>query len=392
MAHYISDVNITRVLRTVWLNRGLSRIDISRRLDLNKSTVSKIVGYLEELSLVEPAAVGDAGPAGGRRPIHLQIKADWGCVMGVEIQTEAFTVVGINLHGDVFFSHTEPLDLRTHDLVDSFVDIVHRFRPSLERTGMPVIGIGVGLPGFVDPVRGVLKASMPFEQYTEVNFVAGAQEQLDLSAPILVDNDANCGCWGELAFKHSTRPENFLFVLGELRKHTIEMDDYRIMALGMGLVLNGKVHHGTGHSAGEFRSILYRAGTVNQFSISDIEARRFLQDSQVDEMIIDELARHIAFLINALNLGKVVIGGPMEVLADELIAAIREHTQQNWAYPTMVDCQIGVSRLGEQAVAYGAAGMFLEHLIRVPSVQVDGELQTPCGVQLLPRRGTDLPV
>lgn len=269
MAKYISDVNITRVLRTVYLNQGLSRVDISRLLGLNKSTVSKIVAYLEEIGIVETAAVGDAGPAGGRRPIHLQIRPDWGCVMGVEIQTEAFTVVGINLHGETFFSHTEPLDLRQHDLVDAFVDIVRRFRSSLEATGIPLIGIGVGLPGFVDPIRGVLKASMPLDQFSPISFVEGAQKALQLSIPILVDNDANCGCWGELAFKHSSRPDNFLFVLGELRKHTIEMDDYRIMALGLGLVLNGTVHRGTEFSAGEFRSILYQPETVNQFSISD---------------------------------------------------------------------------------------------------------------------------
>ncbi|MCG8477713.1 MAG: ROK family transcriptional regulator, partial [Spirochaetales bacterium] len=161
MVNYVSKVNITRVLRTIWLNPGLSRVDISRRLGLNKSTVSKIVAYLEDLRIVETAAVGDAGPTGGRRPIHLRIKPDWGCVMGVEIQTEAFTVVGINLHGDVFFSHTEPLDLRRYDLVDAFTGIVERFRSGLEATGMPLIGIGVGLPGFVDPVRGVLTASMP---------------------------------------------------------------------------------------------------------------------------------------------------------------------------------------------------------------------------------------
>lgn len=384
MATNVSTVNITRVLRTIYLNQGLSRVEISRRLDLNKSTVSKIVGQLEELRIVETAAVGDAGPTGGRRPLHLRIKPDWGCIMGVEIQTEAFTVVGINLHGDVFFSHTEPLDLRNSDLVEAFVSIVVRFRPSLEATGMPLIGIGVGLPGFVDPVRGVLIASMPFEQYEEIPFVAAAQERLRLSIPILVDNDANCGCWGELAFKHSSRPDNFVFVLGELRKHTIEMDDYRIMALGMGLVLNGSVHHGDDFSAGEFRSILYNAAAVNQFSITDEQARLFLQDSHVDGLIIDELARHISFLVNFLNLRRVVIGGPMEVLAEELIAAIRERIDINWAYPNPVTCQIGVSRLGEQAVAFGAAGMFIEHMIAVPPL-ADDKPRVTCGVNLLPQ-------
>ncbi len=382
MANYISEVNITRVLRAVYLNHGLSRVDIAKLLGLNKSTVSKIVGYLEEIGIVETAAVGDAGPTGGRRPIHLRIRPNWGCIMGVEIQTEAFTVVGINLNGDVFFSHTEPLDLRGKHIVDTFVEIVRQFLPSLDALEMPLIGIGVALPGFVDPERGVLRASKPLEIYQDVPFVHEARKRLGLSIPILVDNDANCGCWGELAFKHTDRPPNFLFVLGELRKHTIEMDDYRIMALGLGLVLNGSVHHGHEFSAGEFRSINYHPDTVNQFAVTDDEARQFLQNPRVDSIIVDQLARHIAFLVNVLNLGKVVIGGPLETLSEELTAAIYHHIRVNWAYPEPVKCQVAVSRLGEQAAAYGAAGMFIEHLIEVPRID------TPPGRTI--RRGIDL--
>jgi len=382
MANYISEVNITRVLRAVYLNHGLSRVDIAKLLGLNKSTVSKIVGYLEEIGIVETAAVGDAGPTGGRRPIHLRIRPNWGCIMGVEIQTEAFTVVGINLNGDVFFSHTEPLDLRGKHIVDTFVEIVRQFLPSLDALEMPLIGIGVALPGFVDPERGVLRASKPLERYQDVPFVHEARKRLGLSIPILVDNDANCGCWGELAFKHTDRPPNFLFVLGELRKHTIEMDDYRIMALGLGLVLNGSVHHGHEFSAGEFRSINYHPDTVNQFAVTDDEARQFLQNPRVDSIIVDQLARHIAFLVNVLNLGKVVIGGPLETLSEELTAAIYHHIRVNWAYPEPVKCQVAVSRLGEQAAAYGAAGMFIEHLIEVPRID------TPPGRTI--RRGIDL--
>ena len=393
MTNYVSKVNITRVLRTIYLRQGLSRVEISKILDLNKSTVSKIVSLLEETGIVETAAVGDAGPTGGRRPLQLRVHPNWGCIMGVEIQTEAYTVVGINLQGDVFFSHTEPLDLRTIPLVDAFTGIVRRFLPDLEATGMPLLGIGVGLPGFVDPLRGVLCASKPLEQYEEIFFVRQAREQLNISIPILVDNDANCGCWGELAFRHSERPRNFLFVLGELRKHTIKMDDYRIMALGMGLVLNGQVHHGEDYSAGEFRSILYKSHQVNQFSVTDEQARLFLQNREVDQMIVEELAAHLAFLVNVLNLRKVVIGGPMEILKEDIALAVRRLIRTNWAYPQEVRCEVATSRLGEQAVAYGAAGMYLEHLIEIPTVEGGTVQGMPCGIDLLPprfRRNTDL--
>lgn len=377
-----SSINMTRVLRSVWLNQGITRIEMARKLGLNKSTISKIITDLQEMGIVEAIAVGSAGPSGGRRPIHLQINPEWGCVMGIEIQTEAFTVVGLNLHGDIFFSHTEPLDLRQTPLIQAFTGIVSRFKPFLEKTGLPLIGIGAGIPGFVDPVRGILHQSMPFAMYEPTEFVKEAHRTLPFDIPIMVENDANCGCWGELAFKHSGRPDNFMFVLGELRKHTINMDDFRIMALGLGLFLDGKVHHGRQFSAGEFRSITYQSGQVNQFSVSDEEAKRFLQSDQVTEQIADELARHISFLINILNLQKVVIGGPFEVIYDRLTARIRASLKDNWAYPNPVDCQFTNARMGERTVAYGAAGMFLEHLITVPQPASETE-RAPCGTDLL---------
>ncbi len=380
--HNVSDINTTRVLRSVWLNPGISRVEISKRLNLNKSTVSKIVAHLEGLGIVETSSVGDAGPTGGRRPIYLQINSTWGCVMGVEIQTEAFTVIGTDLHGDIFFSHTEPLDIRTSGLLPAFVEIVTRFRSSLEAKGMNLIGIGVGLPGFVDPVQGELKASRPLEMYEPVAFAKEAQSRLGTSIPIMLDNDANCGCWGELAVRHAVRPADFLFVLGELRKHTVEMDDYRIMALGLGLVIDGKVHHGTGHSAGEFRSILYRPNQVNQFSLADEEARRFLMDPEVDAKVVRELAQHVAFLVHTLNFERVVIGGPIEALADDLIPEIEKEMKDKWAYPGPVNCTISLSRLGDRAVAFGAAAMFLEHLITIPNVAAERDMAL-CGIELL---------
>jgi predicted NBD/HSP70 family sugar kinase len=380
--HNVSDINTTRVLRSVWLNPGISRVEISRRLGLNKSTISKIVANLEQLGIVETSSVGDAGPTGGRRPIYLQINSSWGCVMGIEIQTEAFTVIGTDLHGEIFFSHTEPLDIRRSGLLPAFVEIVNRFRPSLETQGMHLIGIGVGLPGFVDPIGGVLIASKPLEIYEPVAFSEEARARLGTTIPIMVDNDANCGCWGELAVRHAVRPVDFIFVLGELRKHTVRMDDYRIMALGLGLVIDGKVHHGTGFSAGEFRSILYRPSQVNQFSLTDAEAQRFLIDPEVNQKVVSELAGHVAFLVHSLNFERVVIGGPIEVLADELIPAIEQQLDDKWAYPGPVQCSISLSRLGDKAVAFGAAAMFLEHLITIPNVAAERDMAV-CGVELL---------
>jgi len=223
----------------------------------------------------------------------------------------------------------------------------------------------------VDPVRGILRASVPLELYAPVYFVEEVRKKLGTDLPIMTDNDANCCCYGELASSPSERPENFLFVLAEQRKHTVKMDNFRIIAVGLGLFLNGRVHHGADFSAGEFRSIMYKQQQINQFSLTDEKAVQFLQNPQVNSIIVQELTAHIAFLINTLNLGKVVIGGPVEVLAEEITSTLQTKIKENWAYPQEVKCSISFSRLGENAAAFGAAAMILEHFIAIPEVLIE---------------------
>lgn len=364
----MSKINTSRIIRSIWLQPGISRIELAQMLNLNKSTVTTLVRRLVDLGLIETQSIGAAGATGGRRPIQLQINKNWGYLLGIEIQTESFTVVITNLHGEVCLTETHAIDVRKKGLLESFIDITNRYYSLAESKEMSLIGIGVGLPGFVDHVNGTLVASIPLEIFDPVHLAAEGAKRFDFSLPIIVDNDANCGCWAEIASKTTGEREDFIFVLGEFRKHTVAMEDTRILALGMGFVIDGKVHHGVDFSAGEYRSIYFSPDHFNQLSITDEEAKRFLHDPHIDAKVVDELSRHIAFLVNTLNLKKVVIGGPIEMLEPHFARRLDERLQESWLYPGGVDCTITVSQNGPLSVAYGAAKMFMEHLITIPDL------------------------
>lgn len=374
--------NATRVLRIIHLQPRISRVEISKRLDLNKSTVSKIVGNLEKYGIVEAESLGEPGPEGGRRPIHLHINAHFGCIMGVEIQAETFCIVGIDLQGNIFFSHSEPLNTQSDNLVDSCVQVVTRFRPDLEEIGGRLIGIGIGLPGLVDPVDGTLHASRPLGVSEPVHFAEEIRNRLLFDVPILVDNDANCGCWGELTFRSSERPKNFLFVYGELRRCSVPVDNYRILSPGFGIVINGRVLHGPAFSAGEFRSIFSIPGSVNPFSITDEEATKFLRDEELRKKVIKELAVHVAFIVGTLNLERVIVGGPIDIFAEDMVLTITAKLENHFVYPVQTYCTVTASHLGDKAIAFGAAGMFLEFLFAVHSPAIEDSIP-PHGVDLL---------
>jgi predicted NBD/HSP70 family sugar kinase len=215
----------------------------------------------------------------------------------------------------------------------------------------------LGIAGIIDSGSGVIEQSNPLNIERETRFYEEIAGLLDV--PVTIENDANCCCWGELAFRKTERHGSFAFVLGEFRKGRTSGQEYWGVAVGMGLVLDGKVRHGEKFSAGEFKSILWREENSSQFSLSDDEARRIKDDAAVRSKVIRELSAHVAFLVNTLNLTCVVVGGEMAKYKDEIVEVLREEIRRNWSYENEVECAIEFAALGDLAVAYGAGAYTL---------------------------------
>jgi predicted NBD/HSP70 family sugar kinase len=364
MANKLFEINTARVLRLLWYSEGISRVEMARELCLGKSTITNVVSRLERRNLVRLVESGQSGPSGGRKPRLLAINARYGCILGIEIQTELYKAVATDLQGAIVYSRSAPLSFGHSGIPALFARIVREVEPELREVGLPLIGVGLGLAGVVDCDAGVIRRSNPLGIEGSLEFHRGIEGLLDV--PVAIENDANCCCWGELAFRKTERHDNFAFVLGEFRKGRTTGQDYWGVAIGLGLVLGGKVRHGEGFSAGEFKSILWEDGNGGQFSLGDAESRRVKEDPAVRARIVRELCGHVAFLVNALNLDCVVIGGEIAAYKDEIVGVLREEIRRNWSYSNEVDCSIEFAALGEMAVAYGAAGMFLERFFSIP--------------------------
>ncbi len=67
----MKSINISRVLRLIWQKKGISRIDIAKELNLDKSTITNIITNFIKIGVVQEMKEGTPGPQGGRRPIFL---------------------------------------------------------------------------------------------------------------------------------------------------------------------------------------------------------------------------------------------------------------------------------------------------------------------------------
>jgi len=352
--------NHTRIVRALWQYPNISRVELSNRLEIDKSTITVEVARLIENGVITELPEGNPSRGGGRKPTPLAMNKDYGYLIGIAIQSGRYTAVAVNLAGEILDTKEEDIVVTRDNLALSIQLIYWEFRDRLSTYPGMLLGIGVGAGGIINPKDGTILFSVPLGITEPLNVVEEISRKLDV--PFAIENNANCCAWGELAFHKHTELKNILFALVEFKQALVPHAAYGGVGVGFGLVINGRVHYGSNYSAGEFRSVLCTADDDIQVSLSREELGRVLSDPSVFDRFAVELARNIAMLVNTLDFSRVFIGGDIESCGFDFCRILEDAIDANWLYPIKKRIDIQYSSLGAKAVAFGAAGMCLQSL------------------------------
>ncbi|MEM5946954.1 ROK family transcriptional regulator [Spirochaetia bacterium 38H-sp] len=356
--------NMSLILKQIWYHDGISRIEISDKVGLNKSTVTNLVTELILLGVLEEREQKETNNVGGRKPIALGLNKNYGIVLGLGVQAEMIRAVAVDIAGDIVFRwKKETGQITRRNIIDVFLESFDELSASLMERGFSnLLGIGLGAGGIINPLTGVVEYSIPLSIYEPFPLCEVLSRHIN--APVYIENDSNCGAWMELAFGKANSPDNFLFVLVEFKNRRQHIKEHGGIGIGFGIVLDGKLHYGNTFSAGEFRSAFSRGEYASQMRISPEDLHKLPEDKAVMDRFLDELFANIACIVNVLNISHVYLGGDIELLGDSVCDMLTEYIMKNWMYPLPVHCNVKMSSLHEFAVAYGAAGMILDRIFR----------------------------
>lgn len=262
-------------------------------------------------------------------------------------------------------------------------DAVDEADLSLKQIG----GIGIGAPGAVDQASGTVIFAPNMEGWKDVPLRKELEK--DLGVPVAVENDCNIAALGVHAAELKSKPRSMLGI-------------FVGTGIGGGLIINGELYSGFGHTAGEighmvlevngpkcgcgnkgcFEALASRTAIFQQIKagiksgqktllidmlgndLSDLRSgdlRKAIRrgDKFVDK-VVEEAAEYIgiatANLVNILNPEVVVLGGGViEALEGEMMAVIVE-TAKDYAMPgSMKNVEIVASQLGDNAGITGGA-------------------------------------
>lgn len=251
-----------------------------------------------------------------------------------------------------------------------------------------ICGIGVGSPGPLDPVEGVVISPSNLPGWNRVPVVQILKDEFGI--PVALNNDANSAALGEYIFGSGKGTKNFVYM-------TIST------GIGGGVIIDGKLYSGTncnaaevGHATIDFKGPKCNCGNYGCLEvfasgtglakiarkavesgkntiIKDIAGEQPIKAEHVfeaakrgDEVakkLLDDEAFYLGIGISNImmfyNPERIAVGGGMskqwDILEDRVMEVVKERTLQ----PLWEVCPVVKAELGDDIGVLGAAALMI---------------------------------
>ncbi len=333
----IKETNRKKIIALLLKKNEITKLDISRILDISITTVSTNITELKSEGIVED--VRSLESTGGRKAIAIKLNENCRYSIGVALTPNHIKISLVNIKKKVIES------MRVRHNSDGIENIINLLNENIDLLmkeynlcSANLLGIGISLPGTVDFKEGIIKYS----------YLLGAKdfnlkekfEYLDI--PVYVDNEANLSAYYEFLNKRDIL-RNLLYVsITE--------------GLGLGIIINGKIYRGDNNSSGELghtkiaidgkkckcgargcleaytsmNSLIDSYNEANSSNISDIdefEERYNQNDKDAHDVLnnyLKTLSLGLSNLVMIFDPSSIVIGGDINNLLNDKIDMLKK--------------------------------------------------------------------
>jgi len=366
----------------------ISKTDISSLIGLNVVTVSNYVDDFLRQKIVFEKEFDIS--KGGRRPLLLDLNPEAGYAVGIGANLLNTIGVVTDLSGKVLFKvRRDQKPQSVKEAVDSIIELISELLDKAKIIRPKIRGIGIGMGGVVDSqrekVRWPEKVGNTYH-YVDVTVPLKDILEREFRFPVRIDNDATLACFGEQWLALESDVQDLI---------------YMFSGVGCGLMFNNEIYRGASGSAGEIaihsdkRETPYflerweadlgirgdylklskwkkdaKAQKQESKSLQEVTLKEIFESAKRGEAPAVDIVRdagrrlgiRVAHLVNLLNPQMVIIGGGIEEAGMSLIEEVKEAVAE-WCFEEPAHAvKIVSSRLGEDAVALGAASLITRHV------------------------------
>lgn len=376
----VKQINKSLVLEKVMNEAPISRAFIAQQLGLNKGTVSSLVSELIEERLVFETGRGKS--SGGRRPVMLTFNKNAGYSIGIDLGVNYILSILTDLKGNIIKEIYQHITERDFEIVYQYLKTsIKELIISTPDSPYGIVGIGVGVPGIVNNHGEILIA--PNLHWRNINLKEIIEK--DFNIPVVIENEANAGAYGEKLYGAGKDYKNMIYVSAGI-------------GIGVGIIINGELFTGAHGFSGEMghSTIVVNGkkcscgseGCWERYAsekalLEEVEKRNILDSKQVSiEKLIDaaesgnenvieifyEIGKYLAVginnIINTFNPEQVIIGNRLSMLRKWIDKPLQEYIKAHTTQYLQEDLSIRFSALNKHSVPIGVSAISIENFLK----------------------------
>ena len=401
-----------RIVKELYFGGTLSCSELCEQIDKSFPITARLLNELIDEGMV--VEKGFAASTGGRKPITYSLKLDVMYVVAVALDQLITKIVLMDLNNQ-YVSEIQKFDLplaNNPQALKILADKIDAFINGLSVDREKIIGVGIGMPGFVDAIKGHNYTFLHTSDGTTINQFISDKIKL----PVFIDNDSSLIALAELKFGAAHNKKDAMVINAS-------------WGVGLGLILNGELFRGHNGFAGEFSHIplflnnkLCGCGksgcleTESSLLVVIEKAQKALSEGKTShliglphkevekacEMIIDaaskgdmlavellseagyNIGRGVAILIHILNPEIVVLSGRGSSAGKIWQAPIQQALNEHCIPHLCANTEIKISAFGYHAELIGAAVLVMEHYESIqsePGQRSRALYEVPSGVE-----------
>lgn len=380
----------SEILKQVRAHPGISRVSLARRLQIAPSTVGNYASRLiAEGFLVEDPDKMDFEM--GRPPTALRLNPDGGQFIGVDFEARNIMAMAVD-----FSDRPLRQAHKNIEQSDSVQAVIEKIEQAIEEV-LPngqgrLLAIGVGVPGLVNPVKGIAVHYKYISDWQNVPLAVPLAKRFGV--PVYLENCVRSMALAELWFGQGRGLKDWLCI--GIRS-----------GIGAGIVAGGQLQTGANYRAGEIgrwvcqklpksalsfinptapldgvlelqdvasvraimgalerarqagRKTLLSAhpGTLTFAEVLDAARQQDHLTLQIINIAAEQLGWAVGELSFALNPSQVILAGPLTLLGEIMLRPLRERAEEVLRESGADVPEIVNSTMGEYSGALGAAAL-----------------------------------
>ncbi|QMU08396.1 ROK family protein [Levilactobacillus suantsaii] len=270
----LHDQNLKFVLQQVFNNHPTSRIEISHRLHLNKSTVSSLYNTLMAKGYLKELGYGDASTAGGCKPTLVAINQDYGYTLTFDLGYRHLHALATTLNGKVWkYDRVQTRDQSIHEMVTQIKKYIGNVQAE-DESAHGLLGICFSIHGII--CDNQIQTS-PFINMEDVDLVKIFSTAYHV--PVVLENEANLSAIYERDFNGAR----------ELNS-TVTISIHR--GIGAGIILHRSLFRGEHGDAGEIGQTVTRLEIDGEGQATPVRAEDISSEDAIIHQVEEQKGLH----------------------------------------------------------------------------------------------------